>query len=112
MTGFGLFWFAFALLQMWVAAFVLASALRFRGERLWPSRAQPLGRGVQAFIAAGVALVAAPLWLVGDVEFARWMGTGSVMVAMLASMVVLLRRVARDEAQKLAAERSEGERGR
>lgn len=91
MSGSNLFWFLLAVVQLSVAAYALAAALTWRGEHVWPAPGRTLGVVPTTFAALLLALVVAFLAWVGDTEFSRFFGTGGVMLASLALVVLVLR---------------------
>lgn len=102
MNGFAWFWLFFASAQLAVAGYALLATLRWRGARLWPTREAPLEAPLWLGLGLMVGLASWFLWRVGDVEFTRWVGTGSVMLVTLSVLTLLLRRVAREETAKRA----------
>jgi hypothetical protein len=99
-SGFAWFWFLLSLLQVGVAFYALLAALHWRGVRLWPTAAAPFGLLRWGSVAALMGLVGGLLWRVGDVEFTRWVGTGSLMLAALLVISVLMLRVRSEEADR------------
>lgn len=95
MTASGAFLFGLAFLQLLLAGYALAAALSWRGERLWPAPGWPMGRVPVAVAVLAVAAAAVLLLWVGDLELARYLGTGAVMLAGLLLLALLLRRQAR-----------------
>jgi len=94
-TASGVFLYGLALLQLLLAGYALAAALSWRGERLWPAPGRPLGRVPAAIAVLAVAVAAVLILWVGDLELARYLGTGAVMLAGLLLLALLLRRQAR-----------------
>jgi hypothetical protein len=92
-SGFAWFWFLLSLLQVGVAFYLLLAALHWRGARLWPTAAAPFGLLRWGAVAALIGLVGGLLWRVGDVEFTRWVGTGSLMLAAPLVIALLMWRV-------------------
>lgn len=70
---------------------MLAAAPSWHGARFRPAPGHPFAVAPTALIAvaSGAAIVA--IVAVGDTEFARWVGTGGLLLATLASLFVLLR---------------------
>jgi hypothetical protein len=95
-TASGVFLFGLAFLQLLVAGYGLAAALSWRGERLWPAPGHPLGRVPVTVAVLAVAAAAALLLRVGDLELARYLGTGAVLLAGLPLLGLLLRRQSRE----------------
>ena len=89
--GLGDFWLVFSTVQLAAAGYVLAAVLSWRGARFRPARGHPFAVVPTAWVAGAVVFVVVALVAVGDVEFARWVGTGGLMVAAAASLFVLLR---------------------
>lgn len=89
--GLGDFWLVLSTVQLVVAGYVLAAVLSWRGARFRPAPGHPFAPLPTVLVAVAVGAVVFALVAVGDVEFARWVGTGGLMVAAIASMVVLLR---------------------
>ena len=96
MSGFAWFWFLLSLLQVGVAFYALLAALHWRGAQLWPTAAAPFGPLRWGLVVGVVGAVAWLLWGVGDVEFTRWVGTGSLMLASLVVIALLLWRLRRE----------------
>lgn len=86
------FWFALSAVQVGFATVALAALLSWRGERLWPARGRPFAPA--AVILAGVlfVLAVAAMVSVGDVEFNRYVGTGSLLLVGLGLFVSMVRR--------------------
>jgi hypothetical protein len=97
MNGSGWIWFAVALLQLALAGYAFAAAVSWRGARLWPAPGHPLGRVPAAVAALGFVALAALLLWVGDAEFSRYLGTGSMMVVAIGLIALLLRQQARED---------------
>jgi len=95
-TASGVFLFGLAFLQLLLAGYALAAAWSWRGERLWPAPGRPLGRVPVAVAVLAVAAATALLLRVGDLELARYLGTGAVMLAGLLLVALLLRQHARE----------------
>ena len=95
MSPFAGFWFALAGLQLVVAGYGLAAAIRWRGARLWPAPEAPLGRAPAALAAVVVVALFALLIAVGDADFARYVGTGAVMLTAIVLVLLLVRRQSR-----------------
>jgi asparagine N-glycosylation enzyme membrane subunit Stt3 len=96
MNGSGWIWFTVALVQVALAAYAFAAAVSWRGERLFPAPGHPLGRVPAAVAALGFVALAGLLMWVGDSEFSRYLGTGSMMVVAIGLIALLLRRQARE----------------
>lgn len=84
------FWFLLSALQVGFAAYAFAALVSWRGERLLPAPGRPL-LPLPAVV-AGLVFVAAVIAMlrVGDVEFSRYVGTGSLMLVALAVVTMLL----------------------
>ena len=95
MSGFGGVWFAWALVQIAMATYALVALARWRGARFTPAAGERLGVGPVLLPAAAAVAAALLIARVDDVEFARWLGTGALAVAAVASIAALLRRSAR-----------------
>jgi hypothetical protein len=102
-SGFDWFWLLLASLQVGVAFYTLFAALRWRGARLWPSAEAPFGPLLWGLVVLLVGSVGGLLWRIADVEFTRWVGTGSLMVAALVVLALLRGRVEREAAVRRAA---------
>jgi hypothetical protein len=89
--GLGDFWLVLSTVQLVVAGYVLAAVLSWRGARFRPAPGHPFAPVPTALVAVAVGAVVVALVAVGDVEFARWMGTGGLMIVAIASLFVLLR---------------------
>lgn len=89
--GLGDFWLVFSGVQLVVAGYLLAAVVSWRGARFRPAPGHPFA--LVPSLAIGVAVLATVVALVavGDVEFARWAGTGGLMIVAIASLVVLSR---------------------
>ncbi len=97
MNGSGWIWFTVALLQLALAGYAFAAALSWRGERLWPAPGHPFGRVPAALATLGFVVFAGLLLWVGDSEFSRYLGTGSMMAVAIGLIALFLRRQAREE---------------
>ncbi len=84
----GAIWIGVAAVQLAAAAYLLAavSSARFRPAPGHPFRPLPT-----ASIALGWAGVVVAIVAVGDGDFARWVGTGGLMVAAVVLLFVLMR---------------------
>ena len=92
MSVLGWWWFLLSVVQLGAAAYAVAALLSWRGARLWPAPGRPLGT-VSALVTGGLFVVAVvSLWQVRDVEFSRYVGTLSLMLASIALVAVLLAR--------------------
>lgn len=89
--GLGGFWLVFSSVQLAVAGYVLAAVVSWRGARFRPAPGHPFAPLPTVAIAGVVAAAVLALVTVGDVEFARWVGTAGLMVAAIASLFVLRR---------------------
>jgi hypothetical protein len=89
--GLGDFWLVLSTVQLVVAGYVLAAVLSWRGARFRPAPGHPFAPVPTALVAVAVGAVVVALVAVGDVEFARWVGTGGLMIVAIASLFVLLR---------------------
>jgi hypothetical protein len=89
--GLGDFWLVLSTVQLVVAGYVLAAVLSWRGARFRPAPGHPFAPVPTALVAVAVGAVVIALVVVGDVEFARWVGTGGLMIVAIASLFVLLR---------------------
>lgn len=85
------FWLVFSAVQLAVAGYLLAAVLSWRGARFRPAPGHPFARVPTALLAVVWVAVVAGMVAVGDGDLARWLGTGGLMVAALALLVVLLR---------------------
>jgi hypothetical protein len=94
MSGFGVVWFVWALLQVAVATYALQAVVRWRGERIAPAEGERWGVALLLPLVAA-AVAAFFIVRVDDVEFARYLGSGALAVAAVALLAALLRRATR-----------------
>ena len=89
--GIGAFWLVFSAVQLAVAGYVLLAVLSWRGARFRPAPGHPLAALPAVVLAAVWLALVAAIVVVRDGEFARYLGTGGLMVVAVASLLVLAR---------------------
>lgn len=87
----GAIWIGVAAVQLAAAAYLLAAVSSWRGARFRPAPGHPFRPLPTASIALGWAGVVVAIVAVGDGDFARWVGTGGLMVAAVVLLFVLMR---------------------
>jgi predicted signal transduction protein with EAL and GGDEF domain len=92
MSVLGPFWLFLSSLQLTGAAYVVAAVTTWRGERFWRAPGRPLGLVATGLGFVVVAAGIAAMLVVNDVEFARFVGSGALMLAAVSSVFLLLRR--------------------
>ena len=87
----GPFFLVFSSLQLVVAGYLVVAVASWRGARFRPAPGHPFALVPTVAVALAVGATIAAMAALGDVEFSRWAGTGGLMLAALASVLVLLR---------------------
>lgn len=86
------FWLVLGALQVGFSSYVAAALCTWRGERLWPGVGAPL-KTVPALAAVAVFVVLLVAMVrVGDAEFSRYVGSGTLMLVATGVFVAALRR--------------------
>ncbi len=84
------FWFLLSTIQVAFAAYVFAALVSWRGERLLPAPGKPFSPLPSIVAVILFALAVSAIVRVGDVEFSRYVGTGTMMLVALAVIVLLI----------------------
>ena len=85
------FWLVFSAVQLAGAGYLMVAVLSWRGARFRPAPGHPVKVLPTALLAVVWLVVVAAMVAVRDVEFARWVGTGGLMLAALMFVFVVPR---------------------
>ena len=85
------FWLVFSAVQLAGAGYLMAAVLSWRGARFKPAPGHPLKALPTALLVVAWFAVVGAMVAVADVELARWLGTGGLMLAALMFVLVLPR---------------------